>query len=139
VSAWATEPPFRLRYLQESSPTIAYQGSWSSASMSGALGASVRSASASGATATISLAVGTQAFGVVFARTPGSGKAEIWVDGSRRATLDLYKGAVQPRWLGFGASLDAGTTHAVAIKVLGQKRKAAGGTTVSFDATATLA
>jgi subtilisin family serine protease len=139
VSAWATEPPFRLRYVQESSPTIAYQGSWSSSSMSGALGASVRSASASAATATISLAVGTQAFGVVFARSPGSGKAEIWVDGSRRATLDLYRGTVQARWLGFGASLEAGTTHTVVVKVLGQKRKAASGTTVSFDATATLA
>jgi len=65
--------------------------------------------------------------------------AEIWVDGSMRATLDLYNANVQARWLGFGASLDPSTTHTIVLKVLGQKRPASTGTSVSLDAIATLA
>jgi hypothetical protein len=139
VSPWGTGAPFRLRYVQESAPSIAYAGAWSNASVSGALGGGVRAASAAGATATVSLGSGTQAFGLVFARTSSSGKAEIWLDGSRRATLDLYRGALQPRWVGFAASLDGSATHSIVIKVLGKRRPASAGTAVLVDAIATLA
>jgi subtilisin family serine protease len=137
-SDWATAAAFRLRYVQETAPAIVYAGSWTTSLLNGALGGSVRSASAAGATATASLAAGTQAFGVVFARTPGSGKVEVWLDGSKRATFDLYAASVQPRWLAFGASVDPLTAHAVMVKVLGQKRPASGGLAVLLDAVATL-
>jgi subtilisin family serine protease len=139
TSGWATGSAYRLRYLQETSPSIATTGAWSASSINGALGGAVRTASAAGATATVSLSAGTRSFGIVFARTPSSGKAEIWVDGSRRATLDLYNGALQVRWLAVGASLDPSTAHTLVIKVLGQKRPVSTGTAVLLDAVATLA
>jgi hypothetical protein len=139
VSPWATGAPFRLRYVQEGAPSIAYAGAWSNASVSGALGGGVFAASAAGATATVSLGSGTQAFGLVFARTSSSGKAEIWLDGSRRATLDLYRSALQPRWVGFAASLEGSATISIVIKVLGKRRPASAGTAVLVDAIATLA
>jgi subtilisin family serine protease len=138
TSGWATGAAFRLRYVQESSSTIAYQGAWTTTATTGALGGAVRSSSAGGATATASLDAGSQAVGLIFARSPGSGKAEVWIDGTRRATLDLYLASAQQRWLGFGTALDPSAPHTVVIKVLGQKRKASLGTAVALDALATL-
>jgi hypothetical protein len=127
-----------LRYVQESSPSISYTGSWGTTAQDGALGGATSNAAAAGSVATVSLIPGTQAFGLVFSRGNNRGKAEIWLDGSRRAVLDLFKSSAQQRWLGFGTSLDPATTHVVEIRVLGQKRGAAKGTWVDLDAVAIL-
>jgi hypothetical protein len=124
--------------VQESSSSISYTGSWGATAQDGALGGATTNPAAPGSAATVSLGLGTQAFGLVFSRGNNRGKAEIWLDGSRRAVLDLFSASTQQRWLGFGASLDPTTAHVVEIRVLGQKRAAAKGTWVDLDAVATL-
>lgn len=138
AGAWAAAPPFVLRYVQESSPSIAYAGSWGTTPQDGALGGATDNAAAAGSVATISLGSGTQAFGLVFSRGNNRGKAEVWLDGSRRVVLDLFASSTQQRWLAFGASLDPTTPHVVEIRVLGQKRAAAKGTWVDLDAVASI-
>lgn len=67
--------------------------------------------------------------------TPSSGKAEVYLDGTLKATLDLYSSATQSRRpLYSKTGLSADSTHTLVIKVLGTRRSASHGTYVGVDA-----
>jgi hypothetical protein len=138
TSAWATADPFRLRYVQESAPEVSYAGPWAAAASTTSLGGFTRYATSAGASAFIDLPPGSRAFGLVFSRGSNRGKAQVWVDGSRRATLDLYAGSTRPRWVTYGQIVPATSAHTIEIRVLGTKRSASSGTRIEFDAAVVL-
>ncbi len=102
------------------------------ASQTGALGGAVRHAKAAGRSATLR----TQARQISFVTSmgPGRGKAQVWLDGVRVATIDLYASRVQPArvvWVRAFRSLE---THTLRIVVTGTKRFASTSTRVDIDA-----
>ena len=133
AGSWTTATAYRVRSIPETSPTVTYVGSWASVSSGGALGGTVAYAGSAGASATIAIPMGSQAFALVLPRAANRGRAEVWIDGSRRATLDLYSATTQDRWLAFGGALDPNATHIVELRVLGLKRPVSSGTRVDLD------
>ncbi len=137
TSTWATAAAFRLRYAQENDPALASTGSWITTSTTAALGGATRYASAVGASVSYVLPAGSRAFAVVAARRSNAGYVDIFVDGIRRARIDLYASSTSQRKMVFAAVVGAGS-HAVRLEVVGAKRKASSGTRVELDAFAVL-
>lgn len=69
----------------------------------------------------------------VSTRGPGRGIAEVWRDGQKVETIDLYAASVQKTRVTWAATVAAGT-HTLEIRVTGTKRPAASGTRVDVDA-----
>ena len=68
----------------------------------------------------------------VTARGPAYGKAQIWIDGALKQTVDLYRSAQQWQYKITIAGLTSGL-HNVVIKVLGTKNSAASNDGVVID------
>ncbi len=85
-SSWAVGPTIKVHGYQESSTHVMRHGSWAKRKVAGAWGGSLRSATASGAWARLTF-TGTRVAWV--ARTaPTDGKAAVYLDGKRVATVD---------------------------------------------------
>jgi len=126
---------------QETSSRLTYTGTWTTTSLTGASGGSVRTASAANATATLTLPAGTTKTAIVGTTGPGYGKVQVIVDGNTAAatTLDLYTPTASPRrTLLVLPTLSAGTTHTIKLVVLGTRNTAASGTRVDLDAIITM-
>lgn len=122
---------------QESSTRFAYTGTWTTASLTGASGGSVRYATAANAAATFTVPAGLTRTALVGTTGPGYGKITVTIDGntSTATTLDLYSASASPRkTLLTLPTLSAGTTHTIKITVLGTKNTAATGTRADIDA-----
>jgi subtilisin family serine protease len=137
VSQWAEGPSFKVNAYQESSPQIVYTGSWKTAALSGAYGGSVKYASASRTNppaATFTVPVGSK--NVEWVTTMGSnrGKAEVWLDGARVATVDLYVAGSLPKAPLFITAVDPTKSHKLEVRVLEQKNASSTGTRVDIDA-----
>ena len=106
-------------------------GSWFGIlSPGGAFSGAYRLSNIAGATASFSF-TGTQMTWVT-ARGPAYGKAQIWVDGALKQTVDLYRSAQQWQYKITVAGLASGT-HNVLIKVLGTKNLSASDAGVVID------
>ena len=116
-SAWKEGPSITPRLYQETSATVDYDGSWTSASSSSASGDATRYATASGAQA--SLTFTGRGVAVVAPTGVGRGKAEIRVDGVLVATVDLEASSLKPRRIVYGRTWDAVGEHTVSVRVLG--------------------
>jgi hypothetical protein len=134
-----TGPSFTPGAVNESGTSVTYSGVWRGATMASAYGGAVRFASAKNAGATFTFAGSSVAF--VSDRGPARGKAEIWLDGVKVTTVDLFAAAAQPRRMvfmkaGLGAP-PAGGSHTLMVKLLGAH---SGGTSnrVDIDALVTL-
>jgi len=68
---------------------------------------------------------------------PDRGKAEVWIDGTRRASLDLFAPNLTRTVAFVNNGLTSGT-HTLEIRVLGTKRTASNGTKVDVDVFSTL-
>lgn len=62
------------------------------------------------------------------------GKAGVYVDGMKEATVDLYSAANGPRQVVFRKAFAASGSHTVEVRVLGTKNASATGTRVDIDA-----
>lgn len=137
TSAWATGTSFYLRARQEDSSTIAYGGTWTRSSLSGAFGGYVNHRSASGGKATFGF-TGTNV-SWVSTRGANRGKAEVWLDGALITTVDLYKSSTSTRETVFTrGGLSPSTTHTLEIRVTGTRNASSTGTRVDLDALAVL-
>ncbi|MGC1378890.1 MAG: cadherin-like domain-containing protein [Anaerolineales bacterium] len=105
-------------------------GSWLGKVDTGPRFGAYRISSVANATASFSF-TGKQ-FNFVTARGPAYGKAQIWVDGALKTTVDLY-GATQQWQYKVTISGLTGGSHDVVIKVLGTKNPASTGTGVVCD------
>lgn len=127
VGSWRLGPTFKTVRFSESSAAVAYRGAWTIGADETAIGGRIRTSSAAGASATVTFSGRDVAW--VAPRGPGLGKAEVWVDGVRKAVVDLGAAALTPRQVVFRAHWATRSTHRVRIRVLAT----AGRPTVAID------
>lgn len=115
VAATTVSAP--LRRYSEKSASIAYAGSWKSASYSRYAGDAARYATAAGATATFTF-TGSRViwYGPV---GPTRGKARISIDGAYVKTVDLHRRSFNARNAVFSKSWTTGGAHTLVIEVVG--------------------
>jgi hypothetical protein len=106
-----------LQRFSEKSASIAYAGSWRSATHAGYAGDAVRYATAAGATATFTF-TGTKViwYGPV---GPTRGQARILIDGTAVKTVDLRAGSFTAHMAIFSKSWAAAGKHTLVIEVAG--------------------
>jgi len=74
-------------------------------------------------------------FGWVAHKDTNRGQAEVWVDGTKATTTDLYSSTAQSRRLVFTQkNLNPSVVHTLQVKVLGAKSASSSGTRVDVDA-----
>jgi beta propeller repeat protein len=132
ASAYANGPVFDVVASQEQSPAITYTGTWAQVTLSGAFGGQVKHSSTNGSKATITFN-GTS-ISWISTKAKAHGKAEVWLDGVKVATVDLYRSSTQARMTVFTRNNLTPGSHTLEIRVLGTKRTAATSTRVDVDA-----
>jgi hypothetical protein len=106
-----------VKAAQGTATGLSYYKTWSTQSSSSFLGSSTRYASSAGAKATYAFT--GRAVALVSTKGPNRGKAEIWVDGVKAATIDLYSSSTKYRQIVWRANWDSSGSHSVVVKVLG--------------------
>jgi hypothetical protein len=128
VSDWATGPMFFIDRHEDLSGDIVYSGSWSTVKGTPFLNGATRKASTAGAKA--SLTFSGRSIAWVTRKGPDRGKAAVYVNGIKVATIDLYASSYQDRKVAWVGSWTTTATRKVSIKVLGT----AGRSRVDIDA-----
>jgi hypothetical protein len=64
----------------------------------------------------------------------GRGMAEIWLDGAKVATVDLYSASSKPARVVWASGVLANVTHTLRVRVSGTKNPAASNVRVDADA-----
>ena len=132
LSAWQTGPGFTVDLRQERHQAVSYTGTWNLQAASTASGGYTRHASASGARSKFSFAGRNVAW--VAPTGPNRGKAEVWIDGVKAATVDLYSPAAEARKMVFTRGWPTSGNHTLQVRVLGTKNAASTGKRVDVDA-----
>jgi hypothetical protein len=132
TSAWQTSTGHRLTVLQETATPLSYVGSWQHATATGAFGGSVKFAQTNGAIARLSSAGSSVA--LVSTRSPARGLAEIWVDGSKLAGVDLYSTSTSTRSVVWSSTGWNSVPRRIELHVLGAKNAASSSNRVDLDA-----
>jgi hypothetical protein len=134
IGAWASVGPALLATVQQApSGSMAYSGTWASASLSGSLGGTVMQSSTTNAAVTFTFTGRNVAF--VTTRAPGRGIAAITIDGSSTQLVDLYRSTSRTKsvvWVS-SAALGAGT-HTVVVRVTGTKNASSSSKRIDIDA-----
>jgi uncharacterized delta-60 repeat protein len=126
-------PRFTVDAHQETSRAIAYSGTWKQQNISSAYGAAVKYATTKGATARLTFTGRSVAW--IAPKSNARGKAEVYLDGVKVATVDLYSSKVMARKVVYAKNrLNPSATHTLMAKVLGTKRAASSGVRVDVDA-----
>lgn len=117
VSDWATGPQVTLSARQEGNASIRYSGSWSTVSDTTAWGGVLKRSSKAGAKASLTFTGRSVAW---VARTgPDRGKAVVYVNGAKVATVDLYASTAGTQRVVWVGSWTTSVSRKVTIKVLG--------------------
>jgi hypothetical protein len=137
VGTWITGKTFRALPRQNSAGSVTYSGTWRKATTATAYGGSLRYASTAGRTVTTRFT----GYGVAWVSALGKtrGKAEVWLDGKRVATISLYAKTSAARRIVWWTPVTPSVTHKLVIKVLGTHAKGATGNRVDMDAFIVLA
>jgi hypothetical protein len=114
--------------IQNTSTSVKYGGTWTTSSSSNYLGGSIRYATKAGAYAQYTFT--GRAVALVTTKGPTRGKVEVWIDGVKKATLDLYASGTHYRQLVYQTSWATAGSHTIRIRVLGTS----GRPRVDFDA-----
>ncbi len=129
--AWIS--PQALARVEETDPSVSYTIGWTQGDTSGTW---------SGGTAAVSTAPGAQAaftftgpsVSWIGGRTPGTGIARIFLDGSLLAEVDTYSKTKEVRVPMFEATGLADASHTLTIEVTGRQNASAAGALVIVDA-----
>jgi hypothetical protein len=113
----APEVIIRPTASQNTSTGISYTGTWSSQASSRFLGGSTRYSTRVGASFNLSFTGRAVAF--VSTKALNRGKAEIWVDGVKVATIDLRSSSTKYRQVVWQKAWPTSGAHTVQVKVLG--------------------
>ncbi len=117
-SFWKYGPRFTLDALQENDPSVSYAGTWKTQSLSSAYGGQLKYATARGAKATLSF-TGTDVVWVA-PKSKTRGKAAVYLDGVKTATVDLLSQQTLARQVVFSkGNLDSATPHTLEVRSLG--------------------
>ncbi len=137
-SAWKAGLAFTVTPYQETSTAtagkLAYSGSWTRQYLSSAYGTYTKYATVKGSYATFSFTGGKQVAWVA-PRVTNGGYADVYLDGVKVATVNLYSASLQPRRVVFAkVGLNPSVTHTIKVYVTGTKQAASSGTRVDIDA-----
>jgi hypothetical protein len=113
-SSWAYGPVFKPKQIQEMSTAITYTGSWTSVTNAAALGGTFRTTTAG--TARASYTFSGSNFAWLAEVGPGRGKVDIYIDGSRVTTVDLYSLSTQVRRIVFTKRWGTFGTHTISLR-----------------------
>ncbi len=107
-------------------------GGWRRVALTGALGGYVKKSTTTGATATYAFT----GSGVAFVSTLAAarGIAEVWLDGVKVATIDLYAATTQTSRIVWASGVLTNSQHSVQIRVTGTKNAAATNVRIDVDA-----
>jgi hypothetical protein len=132
TGGYSTMPTARFGRAQENNTAVATAGGWRRVTLAGASGGYVKKSTTTGASATYSF-TGT---GVAFVSTLGAsrGKAEIWLDGTKVAIVDLYSASSRPARVVWASGVLTNAAHTLQVKVTGTKNAAASNVRVDADA-----
>jgi hypothetical protein len=134
VSAFSLAPSFTVPDVDNGFGS-SFSGAWSGLNMAGAFGGSVQQSSTANATANPANAQAVTSLAVVSTLGPDRGIAQIKVDGTAVATVDLYAPSLQPAQIVWAANgLAAGSNHQVQMVVTGTRNAAASAARVDYDA-----
>jgi GH25 family lysozyme M1 (1,4-beta-N-acetylmuramidase) len=117
TGAYAYGAAFKAIRTQQYSSTVHYSTGWTGLYVTSASGGSLRYATRAGAW--VSYTFSGRSIGWVAYRGPTRGKADVYVDGAYRSTVDLYSATSTARPIVFVANWSAVGTHTVRIVVKG--------------------
>ena len=133
LSQWSEGPEFVVNAHQETDTGISYAGSWTQQALDSAYGGGVSYAqSLKGDSARFSFVGRSIAWAAP--KDVDRGRAEVWVDGVRVQTVDLYASSSQPRKIIFGKSWTTAGSHTIEVRALGTRNASSSGTRVDVDA-----
>jgi hypothetical protein len=133
VGTWAEGPRFALDVRQEGAAgALAYSGGWADEALPTAFDSGTKYAREAGDVSRLDFA-GTDVAWVGH-KGPDQGKAEVWLDGTKVDTVDLYASSAKPRSVLYGAALDSAGPHTLEVRVLGAKRSVSSDRRVDVDA-----
>ena len=115
-SAWSSAHSFKVGLAQaETASSFETVGTWKSASLAGASGGAVSLSSSSGAIIRYSFT--GRAVALVATTGPDRGRADVYVDGWRIATIDLYSATTSTREVVFTRTWSTSGSHIVSLQV----------------------
>lgn len=120
LGAFATSAAFTVRRPQETAGAIAWRGTWARADDPRLSGGHSRYTSASGRRATFTFTGRSVAW--VARPAANGGRAAVWVDGVKVATVDLRSTSAGFRRIVFRRDVAPGRTHRIEIRPLGDGR-----------------
>ncbi len=130
-SAWVALAGFTLADFQENNTNISTKGTWTRSALAGSFGGSVSSNSTAGSNVT--LKTNGVGFQVISTKGPDRGNAEVWIDGTRRTTVNLYAATAQPAQVVSTVEGLANATHQVELRVLGTRTAPSTANRVDLD------
>lgn len=140
ASAWATGPMFRVVSYQDSGPVIRFTGApsstWATDSNTSYFGGTVKYTGDEDQAASLTFQGRNVAW--VSTRYSQAGKAEVWLDGVRVGTYDLYSATDSLRRVVFSRAVTPGVNHTIQVRVLGLSNASSEGTLVDVDGFVTL-
>ncbi len=118
-SAWKYGPTFKVDPRQENGVGVSYpSGAWTIQNLASAYGGAVKYSTEKGAKAKVSFKGRNVAW--VAPKRPNRGKAEVYLDGKKVATVDLYSATALSRKVIYAANnLNPSVTHTLIVKVMG--------------------
>ncbi len=142
-SAWKAGPNFSLRAYQEGSRSVVHEAifcapesycpnnTWTRQAIASAYGGYVKHNDSRGAEVTFTFTGRKVAW--VSRKSPRSGRAKIYIDGTHVRTVDLYSAKGKARQVVFTKSWSTSGTHTLTVDIAGQN-SASGGRRVDIDA-----
>ncbi|MGI3784814.1 MAG: hypothetical protein ACRYG2_28985, partial [Janthinobacterium lividum] len=116
---------------ENTSSKIKYKGTWKTSKSKQDSGGSVRTLSSSGYA---QLSFTTSGIRWITRTTSASGIAEVYVDGTKKATVDLYSATTKSQQLAYEVTGLPEKTHTIRIVRTGTKNAASSGKNIQLDA-----
>ena len=117
VGAWMTGTAFKLSAVSQASRAVHYHGTWATSTSTTWWGGTARASSTKGSTATYTFTGKSIAWVGLKAATRG--KAQVYVNGVLKATVDLYSATTLRQRVVWSANYATSANRTVTIKVLG--------------------
>ena len=133
-SSWALGSRFWVDGYQESDAAISYVNTWTTETVSSAYGGALKHANGRTTEKATFVFAGSEVAWVAHTSS-NRGIADVYLDGNKVATVDLYTASSKPRTMVFvKAGLDPSVTHTLEVRVLGSENVASSGKRVDVDA-----
>jgi hypothetical protein len=117
IGSWTYGSTFRLTHYGETNSRLRYSGTWAITRSSVFWGGQAKASSSAGARATIS--VTGRSVEWVARKGPTRGRAQVYVNGVLKATVDLYASTYLNKRVVWAATWSTSATRTISIRVLG--------------------